>query len=466
MRFNQLRELTEKLHEQLSLGLLLPLSRWQRMARPSRRAPVRAFYEGIRFRRDVARWSADQRSVWVLNRLRFIVRRAYRETVYYRELFNDVGFDPETSFTFDDFARLPVLEREHIREAGGRLLSELVPVGSAVMQATGGSTGAPTEVWLGPEERGWGESALETFMMRIGVPTGARTGLLWGHHLDPQASDSFRDRYHAFEQNQRWFDCLRLSPEALERYHREFERWRPACIIAYASSLGHLAEYVLERGYRSNYPSRCFVTGAEKLWPQHRAAIQEAFGRPVHERYGARDAGAMGFQVEPWVTLDYEIDWANTLVEPETNEPESPILITKLHADAMPMIRYRVGDIGRFPESSAPGFPTFTLNEVLGRVVDRIWLPDGGWITGLQVPHMMKDYPVREFLFLQRADYSVEIQIVPKNGFVEENGRSILKTVSANLPGLDISISLVESIARSKANKWRPVVSEINTQGG
>lgn len=436
------------------------------MARPSRRAPVRAFYEAMRFRRQAAKWDVERQRAWVLERLRFVVRRAYRETQYYRELLDQIGFDPQANFEFDDFAHLPVLEREHISRSSRQLMSERIPIQSAVLQATGGSTGAPTDVWLGPEERGWSESGTELFMRRIGVPTGSPTGLLWGHHLDPQASDSFRDRYHAFEQNQRWFDCLRLSPEKLERYHQEFMRWRPACIIAYASALGQLAEYLLERGYQANYPSRCFVTGAEKLWPQHRVSIQKAFGLQVHERYGARDAGGIGFQVEPSQTLDYEIDWANTLVEPETDEPESPILITKLHADAMPMIRYRVGDVGRFPEASAPGSPTFTLHEVLGREVDRIWLPNGGWITGLQVPHMMKDYPVREFVFLQRADYSIEIQIVPRNGFAEESRRSMMNTISANLPGLEIRIALVEEITRTRANKWRPVVSEIEAHVG
>jgi phenylacetate-coenzyme A ligase PaaK-like adenylate-forming protein len=454
-------ELSSQLHDQLSQRLLLPLSRLQRLARSSRRAQVRAFYEGIRFRRSALQWSGDQRNSWMLDRLRFVVRRAYRETDYYRSVFKDIGFDPETDFSYEDFAKLPILDRNQIHAAGEDLRSKAVNKEDAVLQATGGSTGAPTEVWFGPEERGWAESGTEMFMRRIGVPTGARTALLWGHHLDPQAQDGFRDRYHSFEQNQRWFDCLRLSPEKLEQYHQELMRWRPACVIAYASAAGQLAEHVAERGHQANYPSRCFVTGAEKLWPQHRTAIQEAFGRPVHERYGARDAGGIGFQVDPSRTLDYEIDWANSFVEPESTDPESAILITKLHADAMPMIRYRVGDVGRFPGTSSPGMPAFTLHEVLGRVADRIWLPNGGWVSGLEVPHMMKDYPVREFVFLQRADYSIEIQIVPRNGFADDCRDSILKTVSANLPGLNISLELVGEIKRTKSNKWRPVISEV-----
>lgn len=402
----------------------------------------------------------------MLQRLRVIAREAYRETVYYRELFDRIGFDPRTNFSFEDFARLPVLEREDVQQAGTGLVSSAVPADQLRKDATGGSTGVPTEIWLGPEERGWKESGGEHFMQRYGVPSGTRIGSLWGHHLDPVASDSLRDRYQTFVTNARWFDCLRFSPEVIARYHQELSQYRPACIVAYASALGHLAEYLLEHGLKPNYPTRCMVTGAEKLLPQHRAAIEKAFSAPVHERYGSRDAGYIAFQMAPWQTLDYEVDWANILVEPETNGPDPAILVTKLHADGMPMLRYRVGDLGRFPTGSEPGEPVFVLHEVLGRETDRIWLPDGRWITGLQIPHLLKDFRVYEYMCQQRGDYSVELKIVPKKGFGEDCRQKILALLTPNLPGLSVSITLTDQIPRTKANKWRPVVSEVRPGTG
>lgn len=458
--------LAPRTHEVVSRKILLPLSRFQRLARPSRRAVIRAYYDGMRLRRQAEDWSLEKKFDWVLQRLRFVVRRAYKETEYYRELFDRIGFTPEADFNFDEFAGLPVLERGDVRESAGGLLSRAIPLSEMLKDSTGGSTGAPTQIWLGPEERGWKESAGEYYMRRIGAPTGVRTGLLWGHHLDPKAHDGLRDLFHAFETHSRYFDCLRLSPDLLEQHHRQFQRWQPECIIAYASALGHLAEHILERGHRPSYPTRCFITGAEKLMPRHREAIQAAFGRPVHERYGGRDVGYVAFQMEPDRTLSYEIDWANLLVEPEAAGLEAGILITKLHADGMPLIRYRVGDVARFLPGSKPGHPALFLNEVVGRDVDRIWLPDGRWITGLQIPHMMKDYPVREYMFLQRPDYSVEIKIAPGSSFTDDANEKILATVRANLPGLNISTLLVDEVPRTVANKWRPVVSEVDLSGG
>jgi phenylacetate-CoA ligase len=458
--------LTSMLHDELSIKLLLPLARARAMARPRLRPVMRAYREGLRFRRESSEWSFIRKRAWILERLRFTLRRAYRETDYYRELFDRAGFDPRDDFSFEDYSKLPVLEREDVLGAGRALLSKKIPINELKKDSTGGSTGAPTVVWLGPEERGWKASAGDYFMQRMGAPVGTRTAYFWGHHLDPKGRDSLRERYYAFQTNTRYYDCLRLSPAVLEDYHREFERWRPACIVAYASALGHLAEHILERGLKPNYPSRCFVTGAEKLLPKHREAIEAAFPRPVHERYGSRDVGYMAFQMEPARSLAYEVDWANIVIEPETAERESGILITKLHADGMPMIRYRIGDVGRFLSGSRPGRPAFFLDEIIGRDADRIWLPDGRWVQGIEIPHMMKDYPVREYVFAQKSDYSIEIRIVAKDGFSEDDRQKILDTVRANLPGLRIALLFVDEIPRTIANKWRPVISEIKHSQG
>ena len=454
-------DLRGRAHDLLSQRVLLPLATARQLARPATRPAMRALHDGLRFRQRASAWTDDQRRTWMQSRLREVVRRAARDTVYYREMFKRIGFDPEAEFSFEDFAQLPVLEREDVHRAERQMISSSVPPDQLREDATGGSTGAPTKVWLGPEERGWRDSGTEYFMRRLGLPAGTRTAYLWGHHLDPVAQDTLRERYRAFETNAMWFDCFRLSSETLERYHLAFERRRPACIIAYAGALAALADHVNERGHHPSYPTYGFVTGAEKLWPEQRLAVTKAFGKPVHERYGGRDVGGMAFQLLPDQTLDYTVDWANVLIEPETAGEDAAILVTKLHGDGMPMLRYRVGDVGRFPDGSRPGHPALVLHEILGRTADRIWLPNGSWVSGLQLPHMMKGYPIREFMFLQRADYGVEIQVVPRPGFDEGSKDEILRTVAKNLPNLEVRIVEVESIPRTKSNKWRPVVTEV-----
>lgn len=450
----------------LSINALVPSLYMLQMARPSRGQVRSVFFESLRFRENALSWDREQKTKWMLERLRFLVRRAYRETAFYRDLFDDLGFDPNRDFSFDDYARIPPLDREDIQREGQRLVSKAFAPGQLKRDATGGSSGTPTEIWMGPEEIAWRESAGEYFLKRLGLPLGTRVGFFWGHHLDVTATDSFRARVHQFINNSKMFNCFRLSPEVFENYHQEFERWKPTYIVAYAAALGHLAEYILERKYKPSYPTKCLITGAEKLIPQHRKAIEAAFGKPVHERYGSRDIGYIGYQMDPSQSHDFDIDWADLLLEPESDEPNSPILITKLHADGMPMLRYRIDDVGRFPAGSRPGHPTFSLHEVVGRITDGVWLPDGRWIHGIEFPHLLKDHPVREFMLLQKPDYSVRLMIVPKNEFGEKSRNTIEHIITSNLPGLDVKIELVDQVPRTKANKWRPVVSEVTLSKG
>ena len=69
---------------------------------------------------------------------------------------------------------------------------------------------------------------------------------------------------------------------------------------------------------------------------------------------------------------------------------------------------------------------------------------------------------MREFVFWQRQDHSVELQIVPQKEFDDRSLRKIEEILKANLPGLPIKIELKESVVRTKSNKWRPVISEVN----
>ncbi|HXI22210.1 MAG TPA: hypothetical protein VNH46_14040, partial [Gemmatimonadales bacterium] len=157
----------------------------------------------------------------------------------------------------------------------------------------------------------------------------------------------------------------------------------------------------------------------------------------------------------------FEVDWALVMVEPDGPGPEAGILVTKLHADAMPMIRYANDDVGRFPAGSSPGKPVYCLEEVLGRRADRILLPSGSWLHGLHFPHLFKDFPIREFQVAQKRDFSVVVRIVPTAEFGPSHRAALAANLAANLPGVAFAVETVDAIPRTRANKWRPVVSEL-----
>ncbi|HXI20433.1 MAG TPA: hypothetical protein VNH46_05080, partial [Gemmatimonadales bacterium] len=199
----------------------------------------------------------------------------------------------------------------------------------------------------------------------------------------------------------------------------------------------------------------------EKLYDVQRAQIERVFRRPVHERYGARDVGDMGFQYLEEGSLHFDVDWPDLVVEPEVAATEAPILVTKLHGDGMPMIRYVNDDMAAFPAGARPGYPAWRLDAILGRRADRILLPGGTAVHGLHFPHLLKDYPIRDFRVHQSADYSVQVQLVPKPGFSGDTRAALEANLAANLGGVRFCVELVDTIDRTRANKWRPVTSDV-----
>jgi phenylacetate-CoA ligase len=446
----------------LTKNIFRPFSNLRRMIRKDMRPTYDHYRDGIALHHRSKDWSDEVRTSWILASLRRTIRTAAL-TRYYSDVFKKVGFDPMSEFGFEDFARLPILEREDIATNADAMISPDVPIDQRRPDSSGGSTGEPTQIWTGPEERGWAESTMESSFRKVGISPGSRVAFFWGHHLDPGASDSLADRVRYFAKNEKYFDCFRLTPEVIERFHSGLEDYSPDCLVAYSSSLAHFSEVLEARGISpKNYPRKCIVTGAEKLYSHHREAIEKLFRVPVYERYGGRDFGLLAIQVssEPSDRV-FEVDWTWALVEPETEGDRSSILVTKFHADAMPMIRYRVGDIGTFPSGSRPGHPSLVLKEIVGRELDFIWLPDGEALSGAQLPHLFRTFPVREFMFVQEENFSVELQIVPRPELSQVKRDEIEKIVSLNLRGIPLSIRLVDSIERTRANKWRPVVSKV-----
>lgn len=445
-------------HDKIALSVIRPAHHGLLRLHPRHQPVQRAYAEGLRFRAQSEAWAEDRKRAWVLGRLREVLRQAAEESAFYRDRFRECGFDPRASFDFAEFASIPPLTRADIHDSGPAMLQRSVRARDRQEMRTGGSTGRPVTILTGPRERGWRKSGSDWAMTRLGVPPGTRKALLWAHHLDPVASTSMRDRLKDFADNRRWFDCLRLSPETLGEHHSGLESYRPACLIAYSSALAELAEFLEQRGITPQYPTVCSVTGAEKLYAHQRALIERVFAVPVYERYGSRDVGDMAFETRQ---RELVVDWPLVLVEPGGAGPFAPILVTKLQADAMPMIRYEIGDVARFPRGLSAGKPAFSLHEVGGRVVDRISMPGGQWVHGCIFPHLLKDYPIQDFQIHQHRDFSVRVRVVPRGEMEEGHVREIRKTLEANLPGTPISIETAVEIERPGASKWRPVTSDI-----
>lgn len=414
--------------------------------------------EAIRFREHALTWTDSARGDYLLAALRRQAAFASQHFAFWRERFDAAGVRAPERIGPEEFALLPPLERSDLPVlfAEARALDRR---GQGRVVRTGGSTGVPAELLKGPEELGWSESATDHFRGLLGLPRTPRTAYVWGHHLDPVARSSRRERLEDFLFQQHWVDIFRIDDASLRRADAELVRFRPELIVAYAAALDALAGAINpDGGERRDYPTRAIITGAEKLLPQHRARLEATFAAPVFEQYGGRDMGLIAHQLDPRGG-PLTVDWAQMYVEPEDTAEESAILVTKLHADAMPVFRYRVGDLARFAKGSRPGHAALVLEEVTGRELNMLWRPDGSRVSGMLFPHLLKDFPLREFQVRQEESLAVSVLIVPRDGFDLRHETEIRTIITDNLPGCPVRLERVSEVPRGANRKLHPVIA-------
>ena len=79
---------------------------------------------------------------------------------------------------------------------------------------------------------------------------------------------------------------------------------------------------------------------------------------------------------------------------------------------ALPRRRHREISLGEQKRTSG-----FSLKEVVGRDLDRIWLRDGRFVHGIKLPHLLKDFPVKDFMLIQSGKLRHRTASRLKKGF-------------------------------------------------
>ena len=311
------------------------------------------------------------------------------------------------------------------------------------------------------------ESSLMWANSLAGWCPGKKVAMLWGSDRDVKsASARARLGLRWWIENMRWYNAFDMGEKRMAEFHRELSSFQPHLLVAYAGSVLVLARFLKERGIVPEYPSGAIVSSAEVLTFSMRRLVEEVFGKPVFDRYGNREFGAVAAECPAHQGL--HINEADCIVEIDSDDPfkkEGRILVTYLRNRAMPFIRYDTGDMGRL-ESSGPcgcGRTTWRLAAVTGRQSDTIRTAAGDLIHGEYFTHLLYDIPgVREFQFVQESEtrYTMRLVVDRKKGDIPES-ELILRIREAVGKEADVRIEYATSIPVASSGKRKFTVSHV-----
>lgn len=422
--------------------------------------------EGARFERVLAEVSRtqwlDRESLCEMQwrRLERTLRYAARNVPYYRRKFAESGLDIETAIATRDLSSIPVLSREHIIGWEHHFVAAGEWPRLRFSGTTAGTTGTPLRVWQDLDavvrEHAFRWRQLQWAGYRRGEPRAWIRGDMvvpFGHKEPPFWREDRGERMLMMS-------SFHLSEKNAASYLKALAEWDPVLIQAYPSSIGFLARYLEATGkYFHGTRLRAVMTSSELLQPPDRERIQKRFGVQVYDRYGAFERVA---SISTCEKGNYHLETDYGFAELHEQNGTCGLVSTGFNNLVMPLARYSTGDSVRMASHDCTcgrAFPV--VEEVIGRDVDSIVLPDGTWLGAADI--ILKGLErVAEAQVRQERPDGIRILVVPLDGFGPKQEKKVLDSARQYLgDSVSVSVEQVSGIPRTASGKFRMVVNTL-----
>ena len=402
-----------------------------------------------------------------LRRLSALLAHAEQRVPYYRELFHSLGVTGRDIRTLDDFARLPILTKDIIRDRWRDLIRDDVPLERLHRHHSGGSTGVPLTFYRERAYMDASDAGTYRNFLQCGWRLGEMVAFFWGSNerLQQMSRAEFELRQRLRRMYQ--FDPFHSGPAEMEEWLRRWPRLGATIAFGYASTVARFAEFAEATGRRMPQLRGVFTT-AEKLYPPQRRVISRVFGCRVYDLYGSSEVQNIAAEC-PHGRMHINADFV--IVEADESPAAgaaTPLVLTSLWNYAMPFIRYRNDDCADLLDECCGcgnNFPVMSLQ--VTRVSDNFVLPDGRVVHGEFFTHLMYGSEgIRTFQFHQTARDHIRLWVVPDGGAAASARTRVLdeavRQIKALTPApLTVEVQETDAIPLSLAGKHRFTRSDV-----
>lgn len=403
-----------------------------------------------------------------------LLDHASRHVPFYQKRFAESGFNLNSVKDFDDLKRLPILTKKDIQEHRENLISRFFDRSDLVENRTGGSTGSPLIFYHHQDRLDSRQAATLRHNRWAGYRIGSKVAILWGHQHDLSLYRSTKARLrNLLIDRQLICDSGSFSEETLSRFTRDFRRFRPQIIVAYANSLALVVDFCQSNNIKLPRPNG-IITTAEVLTPENRIKIEGYFDSRIFDRYGSRETSIIASECDAHDGL--HINAENLFLEfVEDGRDVKPgevgeILVTDLGNLAFPFIRYQIGDRGSPATGSCKCGRTLPkMQMVAGRTTDFLIAPDGRHVSGAALTiYLAARIPgVRQAQIVQRERSRLTFNLVVDQSFNDQSLALIREKVTSFFGSeMLFTPNYVETIPAEPSGKYRFSICELDSKDG
>ena len=413
-------------------------------------------------------WPKEEIEKLQLKKLKNLVSYAYKNVPYYKKIFNENHLHPSDITDLNDFQRLPILNKNLIRQNLASLISVKVNRENLRKDFTSGSTGEPLVIYKDKNYSEYAKADQYRSYEFSGYRQGNKLARLWGAHRDAPTTTFLAQLKHKINRTL-FINTFNINEKDIEKIIKQLETFHPEYFLGYASSLYFFAKFFEKNNITSIRP-KSIISSAETLYDHQRKLISESFSAPVFNNYGCREVGAIACECDQHNGLHILAE--NQYVEIIDRTGEScdqgdvgKIILTNLNNYSFPLIRYEIGDMAKRSTidlcNCQRGLPL--LDEIAGRTIDNFIFSKGEIIHGGYFIYIFLDVNgVKHFQIIQEDINKLRIRVVKSDEFDENEINKIIKKIKKDLgEDIEIEVDYVQQIDKSPTGKHRVTMSKI-----
>ena len=412
-------------------------------------------------------WSNEKINALQTAKLNKLVTHAYNTSKWYKKVIDNIGLSLNNPLNLDDLARFPVTTKIDIRENTPDFISSKYNPEAMPKAKTGGSTGVSLNLLFDEhcqKLRNGAQIFADSFS---GWKPGIRIAAVWGN---PPTPTTLKQKVRAFLLDRMiYLDTMDLNPRSMGHFVAKWQKFQPEMIFGHSHSIYIFAKYLTEQNITDLRPHGIVATSM-MLLDHEREVIETAFQCKVSNRYGCEEVGLIAVECEKHQGM--HINNSHIILEclDENNRPVAPgqagkLVITDLNNFGMPLIRYRVEDVGVLSDRKCScGRNTPLLERLEGRVADFLKKPDGGQVAGVSlVERTLTKIPgIEQMQLVQDQLHQILINRVKGPEYTPETDTLLIAEFREVFDAsVNLIINDVEKIPQEKSGKYRFSICKI-----
>ncbi|MFA6331921.1 MAG: phenylacetate--CoA ligase [Methanoregula sp.] len=328
--------------------------------------------------------------------LKSLVYRLYSFSPFYHDRMKEQKVHPDDIRELSDVKKLPFMFKRDLRDNYPDKIFTASREELVRYHVSSGTTGKPTVVGYTQNDLELWTTSLARGLTSIGLGRGDVIQVSYGYGL---FTGGLGMHYGAERIG------ATVLPTSVGNTERQIELMQDlgataiSCTPSYLLHIGEVAEK-MGVSIKNDTQLRVGILGAEPWTEKMRTRIEDWLGIKAYDIYGTSElSGPMFTECTEQQGFHVWSDIALTeIIDPKTEEPLEPgekgeVTITILQKEALPMIRYRIGDIASIDEDTCPcGRTSPRIQRIQGRVDDMLIIR-GINVFPSQVEHALMAIP-------------------------------------------------------------------------